>query len=403
MPGLGIGAGLALSICILVSCVVQRSDSFAHGVLPAGIILASRRCGTCSSLSQSMTLGRGQDAGAGDAAASGSGSSSSSKKRVFIFGVGYMGYGLVRAAQAKWGDGVEFFGTCRSEAKAGALRNANIIPHIFNPDDEYKPLEGVALADLMSATHIVTTIPAVADFDRDPVLAFHAADMTRSANLHWAGYISTTGVYGDHQGAWVDETAATLIPPNHRSFSRLEAERAWTDLGPNFPSHIFRLAGIYGPGRSALDTVRRAEASKLLGLGSRSSGSRRRRGYKGDEEVGDKYVSRCHVSDICSVLFASMERPAKEAGRVYNVGDDEPARRRDVMRYARKLLGVRGEEGEEEEGGEREGGGGAGGREENKRVANGRLKQELGVELRYPTYKEGLDAIYAGVTDPFVT
>jgi len=160
---------------------------------------------------------------------------------------------------------------------------------------------------------------------------------------------------------------------------------------------VRRLAGIYGPGRSALDTVRRSEASKNADA---SRGSRR--GYKGDEGgEEDKYVSRCHVSDICQALLASMDSPVT-AGRVYNVADDVPAKRREVMMYARSLLGLVEGQGRQV-GEEAPTPGGRRASSDNKRVSNGRLRTELGVELRYPSYKEGLDAIYAGVTDPFVT
>jgi nucleoside-diphosphate-sugar epimerase len=221
---------------------------------------------------------------------------------------------------------------------------------------------------LASATHLLSSVPP--DDTGDPVLGIHRAtiaDATR--HLAWIGYLSTTGVYGDRGGGWVDETSA-LTPTGTRGQRRLDAERAW--LGLPQPAHLFRLAGIYGPGRSALDTVRSGKARRVVKPG--------------------QVFSRIHVGDIVAVLQASMARP--EPGAAYNVCDDDPADPAEVIAFACGLLGV------------------AAPTEvpfdqaelspmarsfydDNKRVRNDRIKHALGVTLRYPSYREGLVALLA--------
>ena len=191
------------------------------------------------------------------------------------------------------------------------------------------------------------------------------------SSLEWIGYLSTVGVYGDQEGRWVDETTAPK-PNSARTEARVEAEQAWLEFGEDIgvPVQMFRLAGIYGPGRSVFDKLREGTARRI----------------KKDGQV----FSRIHVEDIASVLEASIARP--RAGAIYNVADDEPAAPGEVVAYAAKLIGV--EPPPEVDFAEAdltpmarsfyEG---------SRRIGNQRIKSELGVKLRYPTYREGLASL----------
>ncbi|MBV9551616.1 MAG: SDR family oxidoreductase [Alphaproteobacteria bacterium] len=220
-------------------------------------------------------------------------------------------------------------------------------------------------------THIVVSIPPHPQ--GDPVLACHADDIAALPALRWVGYLSTTGVYGTLDGGWVDETSA-LHPTGERGRRRVAAEAAWLDLWRTHgtPVHIFRLAGIYGPGRSAFDALRAGTARRIDSPG--------------------QLFSRIHVDDIGSVLLASTARP--RPGAVYNVCDDEPAAQADVVAHGARLLGIapppltpladadlsptaRSFWAD------------------NKRVSNALIKRELGVALAYPDYRAGLAAILA--------
>lgn len=274
--------------------------------------------------------------------------------RLLIFGQGFTGTRLADACRA---DGWRVTGTGR-EARDG------ILP--FNRD---RP---ILLPALAGVTHLVASIPP--DEEGDPVLDRLGDALGMLPSLGWAGYLSTTGVYGDHDGAWVDETSETK-PGTERSKRRLAAEQAWLEWGDQHgkPVQIFRLAGIYGPGRSPLDRVRGGKAQRIVKPGH--------------------LFGRIHVDDIVTVVRAGMAKP--DARRVFNVADDEPAAPADVLTYAAELLGV----------------------EpppevlfdnaalspmarsfyaDNRLVANGLVKRELGVALHYPTYREGLRGILAG-------
>ena len=194
------------------------------------------------------------------------------------------------------------------------------------------------------------------------------AALAAAGPFDWVGYLSTTGVYGDRGGARVDEASA-LRPTTTRGRRRVDAEAAWLGLHRDhgLPVHVFRLAGIYGPGRSQLDQVRAGRARRIVKPG--------------------QVFSRIHVDDIAAVLDASMQRP--NAGAAYNVCDDVAAPPQDVVAYACRLLGVAppppvpiadAELGEMARSFYAE----------NKRVDNGRIKRELGVTLAYPSYREGL-------------
>ena len=197
--------------------------------------------------------------------------------------------------------------------------------------------------------------------------------MSVATNLRWVGYLSTTGVYGDHQGAWVDEGTVTS-PSTRRGHLRAQAEASWQDLADQagLPLHIFRLAGIYGPGRGPFAKVRAGTARRIV--------------------KPNQVFSRIHVDDIAKVLLASISRP--NPGAIYNVCDDDPAPPEDVIAFAAELLGlpippaIRFEDAEMT----------AMARSfyaESKRVRNDKIKNELGVTLKHPNYRDGLRSLLA--------
>jgi len=213
-----------------------------------------------------------------------------------------------------------------------------------------------------SVTHILSSIPP--EETGDPVVMKFA--QTLKAPHRWLGYLSTTGVYGDRAGGWVDEDSA-LTPVSARAERRVESEKQWQPLG----AHVFRLPGIYGPGRSAFESLRAGKAKRVIKPG--------------------QIFSRIHVEDIAGVLQASMARP--NPSRIYNVADDEPCPPQDVITYAAKLLGMPPppeipiEEANLSPMA-------LSFYNESKRVSNARMKAELDYQLRYPNYREGLTAIF---------
>lgn len=282
--------------------------------------------------------------------------------RLFCFGLGFSARALARRLL---GAGWTVAGTTRSAEKAAALRAEGIEAFIF---DREHPLPAAALA---GSTHLLVSVAP--DAAGDPVLDAHGADIAALPALRWIGYLSTTGVYGDWQGAEVDETSE-LRGAKGRNRRRIEAEAAWLALHAEkeLPVHVFRLAGIYGPGRSALDQVRSGRARRI-------------------DKPGHLF-SRIHVEDIAAVLQASIARP--HPGRVYNVCDDEPAAAAEVTAYACKLLGVAPpplislEEADLSPMA-------LSFWEDNRLVSNRRLREELGVSLAYPNYRAGLEALLA--------
>jgi nucleoside-diphosphate-sugar epimerase len=281
---------------------------------------------------------------------------------LFCFGIGYSALAIGRRLSA---EGWEVSGTCRSAEKAAALRQAGFDAFVFNRDH---PLQAGVLDGV---THLLTSIPP--DAAGDPVLATHRDDIAALGGLTWLGYLSTTGVYGDRGGGWVDETAE-LRPTGERGRRRVAAEQAWLDLwrSRHVPVHIFRLAGIYGPGRSAFDALRLGRAKRIDDLG--------------------QVFSRIHVEDLASVLIASIPRP--RPGAVYNVCDDDPSPPAEVIAHAAALLGVPPPPLVPLEAAELSPMAGSF-YHDNKRVSNRRIKTELGVRLKYPDYRAGLAAILA--------
>jgi nucleoside-diphosphate-sugar epimerase len=254
--------------------------------------------------------------------------------------------------------GWRVIGTTRTADKAEAIRQTGAEAMVW-PDQDCAQV----LAD---ASHLL--ISAGPSAEGDPVLNALSGDIARASNLEWVGYLSTTGVYGDHQGGWVDESTP-LNPATKRGQWRIDAEAAWSAI-PGLPLHIFRLAGIYGPGRGPFAKLRNGTARRII--------------------KKDQLFSRIHVDDIAQVLMASIAQP--NPGAIYNLCDDNPAPPQDIIAYAAKLLGLpippempfeeadltpmaRSFYGE------------------SKRVRNDRIKDELGVTLKYSTYKEVLQAM----------
>ena len=293
-------------------------------------------------------------------------SAAEAARRLFCFGLGFSALALARRLKAA--GGWSLAGTTRSPEKAEALVREGIEVFLFGRD---QPLAAAGRA-LAGTTHLLVSIAP--DEAGDPVLDCHGGELAGLEGLEWAGYLSTTGVYGNRDGGWVDEDSA-LEPTVERSRRRAAAEAAWLEAWREhgLPVHLFRLAGIYGPGRSMLDTVRAGKAKRI-------------------DRPGQVF-SRIHVEDIVAVLLASMARP--RPGGVYNVCDDDPASPAEVTAYACALLGVESPPLQPLE----EAGLSPMGLSfwsDNKRVSNRRLHEELGVSLAYPTYKAGLTAILAG-------
>jgi nucleoside-diphosphate-sugar epimerase len=280
---------------------------------------------------------------------------------LFCFGLGYSATFLARRLLAQ---GWRVSGTCRTSEKQTQLKAIGIDAHLFDRD---RPLANAPVA-LRGVTHLLSSVPP--DAHGDPVIDAHRAEIDAVAPaLAWIGYLSTTGVYGDRAGGWVDETSV-LEPSGERGRRRLAAERSW--LGLQQPAHLFRLAGIYGPGSSALDAVRDGRARRVVKAG--------------------QVFSRIHVEDISQVLEASMARP--DPGAAYNVCDDDAAPPADVVTFACALLKVSPPPEVPFEKADLS----PMARsfyDDNKRVSNARIKQELGVALRYPSYRDGLPAILA--------
>ena len=282
------------------------------------------------------------------------------KGRLFIFGLGYCGLEIAKLAQA---DGWQVSGTVTSGGKANALRAKNFDAHTFSA--------GTALsaATLASATHVLCTIAP--GRTGDPALKLGGHFFRRA---RWLGYLSTTGVYGDRAGGWVDE-ASEPRPARPRNIVRLATERAWqaTGQGSGARVDVFRLPGIYGPGRSAIDQVRAGTARRI-------------------DKAGQVF-SRIHIDDIAATVLAAINREAPP-GAIYNVADDLPASSSELIEYACKLLGVPAPPAAPWAEVERTLSAMARSfYEENRRVRNDRIKRELGVVLKYPTYREGLRAI----------
>ena len=231
-----------------------------------------------------------------------------SEKQVFIFGAGYSGKAFARGGKGA----ATILGTTRSPEKFEALRQAGIAPLLFDGG-----LTGEIGDALGKTTHLVISVaPEEAG---DPVLnAARAAIVDRMPALEWIGYLSTVGVYGNYDGAWVDETAECR-PVSKRSMMRVAAEQDWLKLGRDIgrPVAILRLSGIYGPGRNALVNLENGTARRLV--------------------KPDQVFNRIHCDDIAGALWHLING---NTGGIFNVTDDLPAPPQDVVAYAASLMGV---------------------------------------------------------------
>ena len=268
--------------------------------------------------------------------------------RLFIFGLGYSS-GYIAAAVRR--SGGEVFG-CTRDGRDGSLR--------------FDDAEGVRHA-IATSTHILSSVPP--GEDGDPVLELYG-DALQGAPARWIGYLSSTGVYGDTRGAWVDETAPVGLG---RRSARAAADIAWQTLRDDV--RVFRLPGIYGPGRSALERVATRKAHRIDAKG--------------------QMFSRIHVDDIASGVIASFDGPAG----VYNLADDQPAPGHIVTEYAATLLGVAPPPLQTLEDAGLSGPARAF-YSESRRVANGRAKRQLGWHPAYPDYRAGLRALMATTSPP---
>ncbi|HAR82232.1 MULTISPECIES: SDR family oxidoreductase [Sulfitobacter] len=257
--------------------------------------------------------------------------------------------------------GWRIVGTTRSPDKADAIADTGVEPVVWPGGDL-----GALIAQFPNVL-----VSAGPDSAGDPVLNAVEDAVTRAApDLRWVGYLSTTGVYGDHDGDWVDEDTP-LTPSTKRGRARVAAEARWQAI-PDLPLHIFRLAGIYGPGRGPFAKVRAGTARRIIKQG--------------------QVFSRIHVEDIAQALELSLQRP--DPGAVYNLCDDDPAPPQDVIAHAAELLGLpvppaipfdqadmtpmaRSFYAE------------------SKKVRNDRIKQALGWAPQFPTYRAGLAALLA--------
>ncbi|WP_342359747.1 SDR family oxidoreductase [Terrarubrum flagellatum] len=282
--------------------------------------------------------------------------------RLFIFGMGYTASAFTRLHGAKF---ETIAASVRSQSAAEAISASGVQPRLFVDgalDDEGREA-------LAHATHLLISIPP--DANGDPVLRACADIIDSAHHLRWIGYLSSVAVYGDRNGGWVDEDGE-LDATSARGRQRISAEKGWLDLGRRLgkPTHIFRLAGIYGPGRNALVNLREGKAKRLIKPG--------------------QVFNRIHVDDIAQIVAATID--SAHPGGVWNVADDEPAPPQDVVAYAAELAGV------------------AAPPDipfdasalspmaasfyaDNKRIANAKVKEAFGLSLLYPTYREGLRAL----------
>jgi nucleoside-diphosphate-sugar epimerase len=288
-----------------------------------------------------------------------------SSTATFFFGMGYSSLATAKALHRQIDPAIPVAGTTRTEDGVELLADTAYRIHVF---DGVHP--GATLApDLHQATHVVLSIPP--DDDGDPALNLHRDTFDAARDLRWLCYFSTVGVYGNFDGSWIDESAPTR-PLNRRSQIRVEVEAQWRDYAERrgVPLLVLRLAGIYGPGRSAFDRLRDGTARRIVKPG--------------------QVFNRIHVEDIGRVTALAAQR---RLSGTFNLADDEPAPPQDLVTRAAELLGVPApaetpfSEAEMTEMARSF-------YADNKRVSNRAIKEALGIDLLHPTYREGLAAIH---------
>jgi nucleoside-diphosphate-sugar epimerase len=277
--------------------------------------------------------------------------------RLLVFGLGYTGSAIAQASVAA---GVAVSGTVRAAVEY--------------VDDGIERVD-FAHADtaIATATHLLSTVPP--DSAGDPVLSRFADAIAAVSRLRWIGYLSTTGVYGDRNGGWVGEDTEPA-PVSDRSRRRLAAEQAWRRFLDRYAVDIFRLAGIYGPGRSALDDVRMGRVRRVVKPGHA--------------------FGRIHRDDIVRAVLAAMRQERVSGARVLNLTDDEPAENSEVVAEAARLLGVALPQVVPFE--QAVASMSPMARSfwaENRKVSSQLTQQVLGLRWHYPSYREGLRAILA--------
>ncbi len=285
---------------------------------------------------------------------------------VFFFGMGFSSQATARAIHENINPDIRVSGTTRSRPRAEELLRAGVRSHAF---DGRAP--GLMLAaDLIRSKNVVISIPPANGLD--PVMTHHRPELDKIENLEWLCYFSSVGVYASSNGAWIDEDAP-LEENQERAVLRIETEQLWRDYAKsrNVPITVFRIAGIYGPGRSALNKLRDGTAHRIIKKG--------------------QVFNRVHVADIGRITALAMRN---RLDGTFNLTDDEPAPPQDLVTFAAELLGVDPPEEipfEKADLSELA-------RQfyaDNKRVSNASIKKALGIELLYPTYRDGLRAIFA--------
>ncbi|AWN36995.1 SDR family oxidoreductase [Methylobacterium radiodurans] len=281
---------------------------------------------------------------------------------LFVFGLGFSARRFAESQRGRFG---QIRASVTDPEKARALSDeTGFAVRAFGPEGA----DPCIAEDLAETDVLLVSVPPQPE--GDPVLRAYREAIVGS-RIRWIGYLSTIGVYGDHGGAWIDE-ATEPAPLSARSRMRLAVENAWLDLGRETGKsvQVFRLSGIYGPGRNPIVKLREGRSQRIVKQG--------------------QVFNRIHIDDIAATLSASIDRP--RPGAVYNVTDDEPAPPQVVTAYAAGIAGLplppevdfetadlspmaRSFYGE------------------NKRVRNRLIREELGVELAFPTYREGLAAL----------
>lgn len=282
--------------------------------------------------------------------------------RLFIFGFGFTSEAIAKACENQF---EQFYGTTRSYDKYSKLEIAGVKPVLYDGGS----LSNEAYGELATSSHILISIAP--NEEGDVVLNHCRGALKENKNLKWIGYLSTVGVYGNHDGAWVDEETECK-PVSKRSLQRVDAESKWQSFAEelNVPLAIFRLSGIYGPGRNTFINIEKGKARRLV--------------------KKDQVFNRIHREDIGSAVSLAIQ---KDIAGIFNITDDEPAPPQDVVSYAHELMEKNPPQEIEFETADltpmaRSFYG------ENKRVSNAKSKQVLGFQYKWPNYRESLTRMW---------